>query len=98
MNDFLDKAKEKASELKDKAEDLAEKVKDKAEDLVEKVGDKLPDSVVCYTDSTIALPLLTAYLMVNLGLFCSTPGVALSLAIRPCIGTPSRSTIASRAA
>jgi deoxyhypusine synthase len=25
--------------------------------------DKLPDSVVCYTDSTIALPLLTAYLM-----------------------------------
>ena len=23
--------------------------------------DKLPDSVVCYTDSTIALPLLTAY-------------------------------------
>jgi deoxyhypusine synthase len=24
---------------------------------------KLPDSVVCYTDSTIALPLLTAYLM-----------------------------------
>jgi len=25
--------------------------------------DKLPDSVVCYTDSTIALPLLTAYMM-----------------------------------
>jgi deoxyhypusine synthase len=25
--------------------------------------DKLPDSVVCYTDSTIALPLLTAYLL-----------------------------------
>ncbi|HRI12261.1 MAG TPA: deoxyhypusine synthase [Verrucomicrobiota bacterium] len=25
--------------------------------------DKLPDSVVCYTDSTIALPLLTAYVM-----------------------------------
>jgi deoxyhypusine synthase len=25
--------------------------------------EKLPDSVVCYTDSTIALPLLTAYLM-----------------------------------
>jgi deoxyhypusine synthase len=25
--------------------------------------DKLPDSVVCYTDSTLALPLLTAYLM-----------------------------------
>src|SRR4030095_11163372 len=25
--------------------------------------DKLPDSVVCYTDSTIALPLLTAYIM-----------------------------------
>ena len=25
--------------------------------------DKLPDSVVCYADSTIALPLLTAYLM-----------------------------------
>ena len=23
--------------------------------------DKLPDSVTCYTDSTIALPLLTAY-------------------------------------
>jgi len=23
--------------------------------------DKLPDSVVCYTDTTIALPLLTAY-------------------------------------
>jgi deoxyhypusine synthase len=23
--------------------------------------DKLPDSVVCYTDSTIALPILTAY-------------------------------------
>lgn len=25
--------------------------------------DKLPDSVVCYTDSTIALPLLTAYVL-----------------------------------
>jgi len=25
--------------------------------------DKLPDSVVCYTDSTIALPLLTAYML-----------------------------------
>jgi len=25
--------------------------------------DKLPDSVVCYTDSTISLPLLTAYMM-----------------------------------
>ena len=23
--------------------------------------DKLPDAVVCYTDSTIALPILTAY-------------------------------------
>jgi deoxyhypusine synthase len=25
--------------------------------------DKLPDSVVCYTDSTIALPLMTAYVL-----------------------------------
>ena len=25
--------------------------------------DKLPDSVVCYTDSTIALPLLSAYVL-----------------------------------
>ena len=25
--------------------------------------DKLPDSVVCYTDTTIALPLLTAYML-----------------------------------
>ena len=27
--------------------------------------DKLPDAVVCYTDSTIALPLLTAYALAN---------------------------------
>jgi deoxyhypusine synthase len=27
--------------------------------------DKLPDSVVCYTDSTIALPILTAYAVAN---------------------------------
>jgi deoxyhypusine synthase len=26
---------------------------------------KLPDAVVCYTDSTIALPLLTAYALDN---------------------------------
>ena len=28
--------------------------------------DKLPDSVVCYTDCTIALPLLTAYMMARM--------------------------------
>jgi deoxyhypusine synthase len=27
--------------------------------------DKLPDAVVCYTDSTIALPLITAYALAN---------------------------------
>ena len=34
-----------------------DKAKEKADDLKE----KLPDSVICYTDSTIALPLITAY-------------------------------------
>ena len=27
--------------------------------------DRLPDTLVCYTDSTIALPLLTAYALAN---------------------------------
>jgi deoxyhypusine synthase len=27
--------------------------------------DKLPDAVVCYTDSTIALPLITSYALAN---------------------------------